>query len=715
MSSELPPVELVFLWHHHQPDYRSPRDGVARLPWVRLHATKDYLDMALHLEAHPGVHAAFNFVPSLLDQLDQAAAGGRDELFALLAGPIDALEPAARVELAARCAIAPRHAFERWPRYGALVARAARAHRGGPELTDDELLALACWFQLAWIDPMLLSEPEARAALARGGDFTLADRDALLALSDRLLGRVVPAYRALAGRGQIELSCSPYDHPILPLLVDVKTARRARPDLPLPAEPFAEPLDAVRQIGRGRARHAQAFGAPPAGMWPSEGGVSPEVAELAAAAGVRWIATDEGVLWRSLAAGDRLRERLYLPWRVPTPSGDLAILFRDHELSDRIGFVYQHWEAREAVDDFIARLRRIARDWTGPAPPVVSVILDGENCWEHYAEDGGPFLEALYAALEAAPDIGTRTPSEVLASRRDGDAAAWPVLTTLHSGSWIDADFHIWIGHPEKNRAWDLLSRARKALAGAGATPEDHAPAWEALDAAEGSDWFWWFGDDHFTPDKKLFDAIYREHLTAVYEDAALAPPAWLEVPITRPARAPGAPTQPLGFVHPVLDGRPTHFYEWYAAGRYRLQAGGGAMHRRAGLARDLYLGFDAERLWLRVDFVGAPPGAGVDLTLEILSPRTARVRVSGLAPGRPPVTWDDATRQGAVAGAEACVDSVLELAIPFAGLGLTPGESLELLLRLVEGAEPLEVLPADELVRLAVPDASYEAMMWSA
>lgn len=581
--SASPPVDLVFLWHHHQPDYRSPRDGVAQLPWVRLHASKDYLDMALHLERHPGVRAAFNFVPSLLDQLDEAAGGARDTLFALLARPIGSLTAAERAWLAARTLVAPRHALERWPRYRALSARAAKALQGGPELTDDELLALTCWFQLAWIDPTLLGEPEARAALAAGGEFGPVHRDALLTLSDRLAGRVVPAYRALEQRGQIELSCSAYDHPILPLLIDVRAARRARPDLPLPAEPFAEPADAERQIARGRARHAEAFGRAPGGLWPSEGGVSPEMAAIAAAQGVRWFATDEGVLWRSLPQAERRRDRLYQPWRAATPTGDLAVLFRDHELSDRIGFVYHHWNPDDAAADFVARVRRIARDGTGgPHAPVVPVILDGENCWEHYAEDGGPFLEALYGALEAAADIRTCTPSQVIAEW----GAAAPVLPGLHTGSWIDADFHIWIGHPEKNRAWELLSRARRALVEAGGTPERDPQAWHALDAAEGSDWFWWFGDDHPTPDKDLFDRIFREHLAAVYAHAKLLAPAWLEVPITRPGGPPVATTQPLGFVHPVLDGRPTHFYEWHAAGRFRLAAGGSAMHRHAGLGR---------------------------------------------------------------------------------------------------------------------------------
>ena len=495
---EQPPVDLLFLWHHHQPDYRSPRDGRALLPWVRLHATKDYLDMALHLESHPGVHATFNFVPSLLDQLDEAVAGGHEALFDLLARPVESLSESERAIVLSRCVAAPRHALERWPRFRALGLRVARARGSGINPpTANEVLALECWFLLSWLDPLLLGEPEAAAAVATGGDFLEEHRDGLLTLYHRTLAQVIPAYRVLAERGQVELSESAYYHPIVPLLVDVRTARRARPEIALPGEPFAAPEDAERQIRRAFERHARAFGAPPAGMWPSEGSVSPEAAELAVRAGARWLATDEGVLWHSLPAGERHRPMLYQPWRYRTSAGEVTLFFRDRELSDRIGFVYHHWDTAEAVADFIGRLRRIAREQVIPGRrPLVSVILDGENCWENYPADGGPFLEALYVALEAAGDIRTVTPSEVLA--KEPPAAE---LHDLHSGSWIDADYHIWIGHPEKNRAWELLARARRALIEARKTPEDSPAAWESLYAAEGSDWFWWFGEDHYTAD----------------------------------------------------------------------------------------------------------------------------------------------------------------------------------------------------------------------
>jgi alpha-amylase/alpha-mannosidase (GH57 family) len=713
VSGARAPVRLVFLWHHHQPDYRSPRDGRALLPWVRLHATKDYLDMALHLERHPGVQVCFNFVPSLLDQVDDLIRGAPDALFDLLRQAPGSLSPADRAEVVARCGAAPRHALERWPAYRRLCdALARRRQSNGGDERGDEILALETWFLLAWLDPMLLGEPEARAALARPGEFTLEQRDGLLALHDRLLAAVIPAYRRLAERGQIELSASPYYHPILPLLVDVRAARRARPALPLPTEPFSAPEDAARQIERGLERHARAFGSRPSGMWPPEGSVSPEAAGIAAAAGVRWLASDEGVLWNSLPPEARKRAALYRPWRLATRAGDVAFFFRDHELSDRIGFVYHHWAPDQAVADFLGRVRRIGEECAGPEPLVVSVILDGENCWEYYADDGGPFLEALYEALEQTDDIVTRTPSQVLA-----ESAAIAALPTLHSGSWINADFRIWIGHPEKNRAWDLLARTRRALIAQGTTPESCPAAWDSLAAAEGSDWFWWFGDDHFTPDKTVFDGLFREHLRAAFERSGLAPPGWLQAPIVARGSRREAEARPLGFVRPRVDGERTGFYEWHAAGHHRLGAGGGSMHHGAGIASDLFFGFDAECLYLRIDFTGGrPPGAAVDLVFELLAPRPGLLRVNGLTPGERRVEWAGAGRSGEPVSAARCsIGSILEIGLPFASLGLAPREAVEMLGMLQRTGETVETVPSDDVIRFSVPDETSEAAMWSA
>ncbi|MEO5619064.1 MAG: glycoside hydrolase family 57 protein, partial [Candidatus Eisenbacteria bacterium] len=629
MNSGTPQVELLFLWHHHQPDYRSPRTGTALLPWVRLHAVKDYLDMALRLERHPDLRATFNFVPALVDQLEDAVAGRGDALFDLLALPASELTAEQRQEVGVRCAAPPPRLRERWPRYTKLGRKVTRAADGGRLLTDRELEELEAWFLLAWLDPMFHGEPEAAAALttAQGPDAT--HRDSLLALYRRLIATVLPAYRRLAERGQIELSTSPYAHPILPLLVDTASARRARPDLHLPSPGLAAPEDAARQIERARAHHLRVFGAPPRGLWPSEGSVSPEVAEIVARQGLRWMATDEGILWRSLSAGERKRGALHRPWSLVTPAGTVSVFFRDHELSDRIGFVYHHWEAADAVADFLVRLRRIGAEHAGGEAPVVTVALDGENCWEHYKADGGPFLDGLYAALSQADDIRTVTPGDVLERRGPGAP-----LPTLHTGSWIDADFHIWIGHPEKNRAWERIARARADLVASGLGETEAPAAWESLHAAEGSDWFWWLGVDHHTSDKALFDRILREHLAATYERRGAPAPAGIVEPISRLEVRTGE-SAPLGYLRPVIDGRVTSYYEWKAAGR-RGADGGSSMHRAPGVVRDLYYGFDERRLFLRIDAVELAGPTALRVELEVRSGSFTRHLNAGATPGQP-------------------------------------------------------------------------------
>ncbi len=709
------PVELLFLWHHHQPDYRDPLDGAAVLPWVRLHASKDYLDMAEHLERFPGIKATFNFVPSLLDQLEHAERGGGDALFDLLARPIEGLSPDERATVVRRCLACPRHAVERWPQLRRLLHAASQTQHPGADrrvLSDQELLELEIFFLLAWSDPLYHGEAEVVETLGRAERLTMVDRDRMLAAHRGWLSRVVPAYRRLAERGQVELSATPYYHPILPLLMDVRNARRPRPQSPLPTEPFAAPEDARLQLERAQERHASAFGSPPRGSWPSEGSVSPEVVALAAECGLSWLASDEGVLWASLPPSERSRAAAYRPYRLAGPAEDVALFFRDHELSDLIGFVYQNWEAEAAAEDFVARVRGIGSAWHGPRGAVVSIILDGENCWEGYADDGRPFLQALYRRLAAAEDIRTRTPSEVAAEWREA-----PRLSQLHSGSWIDADFHIWIGHPEKNRAWDMLARTRKALVAAGTDSRTHARAWESLLAAEGSDWFWWLGNDHYTSDKEVFDRLFRGHLQAALQRAGIPVPGELLLPIVQPAVRSVARTSPIGFLRPQIDGTATHFYEWELGGHYHLLEGGGAMHRASGLVKDLYYGFDAEHFYLRLDFQdGAEERAQLDLALDFLAPRDLRVVVRGLAPGSRSVVLSE--KSGAEAPLETAhcqVGTVLELGLSFASLGLAAGEAVELVALTLRAGQPVESFPSNEVVRFSVPSPDFEDTMWSA
>lgn len=382
----------------------------------------------------------------------------------------------------------------------------------------------------------------------RGGGFTQAERQALVDLIGRVVGGVIARYRRLEESGQIELSTTPHFHPLAPLLIDFECARQARPGLPLPA--------AARYPGGGErlawhieaalAAHAARFGRAPTGLWPAEGAVSDGVLAAAGRAGVAWIASGEQVLAHSLAragmaAGTR-DSYLYRAWRVPVQAPGTLCFFRDDRLSDQIGFVYRSWDGVHAARHFVGELEAIAaRADPAKSAPIVSVILDGENPWEHYPYNGYYFLDALYAALEAHPSIRMRTFRDWIAER--GDAGDLPGLV---AGSWVYGDLATWIGAPEKNAAWDLLVCAKQAFDAAITAgtldAAERAAAERQLAVCESSDWFWWLGDYNPAESVATFDRLYREQLAELYRRLRFAPPPALDAPLARgTAGRPGA------------------------------------------------------------------------------------------------------------------------------------------------------------------------------
>ncbi len=526
-------IRLAILWHMHQPFYQDLETGEHALPWARLHALKDYRGMVDLLEPFPDVRATFNLVPSLVRQVEDYASGaGTDRLLRVGLTPADMLTAADRAFLVANG-------------FHASVERLIAPHPRYAELHDtreqsaswavDDLRDLQVWHKLVWMDPDRLREDPRLASLVRKGrGFSEDDKAALHAVEMEWLQSTVGAYRRAGERRQVELSTSPFYHPILPLLCDTDAHLAAYPAAARPARPFRHPIDAREQLARAVRFHQERFGLPPQGVWPSEGAVSNLVVPIVAAEGLGWMATDEDVLARSLGEdlprdGDGLplrAEALYRPYEVQAGGARVRVLFRDHALSDRIGFTYQSWQASHAVDDFLWRVRESARRFSERDPgsdPVIAVILDGENAWEHYEGGGRPFLRELYGRLQAATDIRTVTMAEAAA---DG---ARP-LTSLFPGSWIHADFYIWAGHRDDQRAWSQLSAARAAF-------DERAPfvpvaprdrAYEELLIAEGSDWFWWYGDDHSSPQDREFDEQFRHHIRKAYEALGLVAPVEL-------------------------------------------------------------------------------------------------------------------------------------------------------------------------------------------
>ncbi|MBI3149666.1 MAG: glycoside hydrolase [Betaproteobacteria bacterium] len=545
------PLDLVFLWHMHQPDYRDQVSGEYHQPWAYLHALKDYTDMVAHLERHPGVRAVVNFVPVLIEQIEdyvsQFATGQfRDPLLRVLASDsLDGLDEASRRWLIATCfpdnharMVAPFPRFQRLHEVSRIVL--AQGEVGLRYLSGSFFADLVTWYHLVWTGETERRRQSLLAELmSRGENFSCADRRQLLALIGATLAELLPRYRALAERGQIELSTTPGTHPLAPLLIDLQSAREALPELNLPRAPIY-PGGAQRvaaQIKQAFAQHQRCFGQDPTGLWPAEGALSNAFLKEIAAAGFRWTASSETVLKHSLRETDgTLRARaefLYRPWVVGVAPG-LAVFFRDERLSDLIGFEYARWHGRDAAAHFLEGLRRIRAEVPAEGRAVVTVALDGENAWEHYPYNGYYFFEDLYSVLEAAPDLRCTTFTTYLNQGLDGGG----VLPTLTAGSWVYGNFSTWIGDEAKNRAWDLLCVAKQAydlvLASGRLDAAARAKAEAQLAVCEGSDWFWWFGDYNPQEAVRSFDTLFRANLGQLYQLLHLPLPEELITPIAQ-------------------------------------------------------------------------------------------------------------------------------------------------------------------------------------
>ena len=612
------PLDVVIVWHMHQPYYKDPLKNEYALPWTYLHGIKDYFDMPAIVEDTPGATAVFNLVPSLIEQLLEYASGDAVDQFLVLgkANPSE-LTLDDRIFLLENFFSANRqNMIEPSPRYLELLYMAGEGKTGSARervkhFSDQDLLDLQVWFFLAWTGEAARRRYPAFAQLiAKGENFTAADKELLFATQLELLQAIIPLYKRLHIEGRIELSVTPYYHPILPLLCDIRSAQIAMPRVALPAATFRYPEDARAQIRRGINYFREIFGFTPTGMWPSEGSVSNETLAIIAESGISWIATDEEILSKSMGGGlGHGKEQLYRPWRYSSTHGEIGAFFRDHQLSDLIGFTYSQWEAGRAVADLIGRLNAIKTRLGGDGR-VVPIILDGENAWEYYPDNAYVFLQRMYRGIAESATLRLTTCSEVLKGTRfDGR------LHTIFPGSWINGNYGIWIGHPEENLAWDLIAQAREAavsanpLVAAALLSGEPSPDVTAeticrsLYAAEGSDWFWWYGDDHFSPHSDRFDRLFRQHLMNIYRLLGQDPPRGLMEPIKKKNPA-GLIREPAAFIDPEIDGRISDYFEWLAAGLYDLTRQGSAMHSSDRMLQSFYYGYNSSSFFIRIDGV---------------------------------------------------------------------------------------------------------------
>lgn len=622
-------LKLMLLYHQHQPLYPKDSDGVVTRPWVRVHATKDYWDMAAFLQEYD-IKATFNLTPVLMLQLEELANGVKDRYWVLTEVPADRLTEADEQFIFDRFFDASSKQIGRFPRYQEL--RRQKDSFGIDSFTPQDFRDLQLLFNLSWTDPSFLAEEPLAGLVAKERDYTEADKATVMAEHLAIIQQVIPLHRQMWDAGQIEVITTPLAHPILPLITDTNLASVGDPTALLPANRFREILDARTHIQEGLAEAERLLGRRPEGMWPGEGAVAEAVMPFFAKEGVRWVATGEDVLAPSLGLGSFERDgagtvveaaALYRPYLADNPNDPgVAMFFRDLAISDQMGFQYSGMSPADAAADFIGRMRAIedrleAQGASGTH--VVSVILDGENAWESYDDDGIPFFEALYAAIEEADFFETVLPGEILDDLGDD----LPVLPDVWPGAWFSPNYATWIGEPEEATAWDYLFRTRRDLGEAERSnevpAEDLALAKRTMLFAEGSDWFWWYGADQDSGNDDYFDSAFRELLGQVYDQMGRQRPSYVGVPII-PETPILAQRSPADIITVQVSAGPSDA-GWEEAGFYP----GGVND----LVDGLYYAFDKDNLYLRVDgpsaatvgtqelYLGAQSGSKRAVTLD--------------------------------------------------------------------------------------------------
>jgi alpha-amylase/alpha-mannosidase (GH57 family) len=700
----MPHIYVCFLWHMHQPFYKDLVTGEYKLPWTRMHALKDYYGMVKVLEDFPEIHQTFNLVPSMVCQIEEYASGDAiDPFFRAAVKPAEELSDSDHAFILQYFFQAnPAKMIYRYPRYGELFdlwqssgrnAKRARRVFHPKAMRDLQILS-----QLAWFDEEYHEhDPLVRALTEKGSDYTIDEQRLLGRKQIEVIGKVVPVYREFAERGQIEVSTTPFYHPILPLLCDSQIADVSHPYVPLPSR-FQYPQDARFQLESARKYMSTKVGITPAGLWPSEGSVSDEALRLAADAGFRWFATDNGVLARTLNHHAD-PNTTYQPYRWQQDGRSMHAVFRDHYLSDLVGFVYARMGAAEAASHFIDRIRENCAHILGSGrDALVPIILDGENAWEYYDLSGRPFLRDLYRRITEDATMSALTVSEAI------ERVEARTLDHIFPGSWIGANFDIWIGAEDDNKAWEYLLRARQTYdrvmqspEGA-ALPEDRKRlAYEELLIAEGSDWCWWYGPEHDSANRVEFDRLYRDHLANVYTGLGLAPPEDLSRPILR-VTVQEFHQVPTGPIRATLDGEVSSYFEWLGAGVYRVDNRTGAMHGQRFFVQELRYGSDGHNLYLRLDFV--------ENTISALHGTELRICVQPVSAGAQ-AALRVAPLHGGSEGVETACGRVCEVKLSLAPLGIGFGHSLRFQVSLWQAGLPMDALPPQGWIEFSTAEPS--------
>jgi len=700
------------------------------MPWVRLHGTKDYWGMAWHLKEVPEFRCTINLVPSLVKQLlAYTEEGASDRHLDISRTAPDALSESDRHYLLDQFFMASLDNMIRpYPRYMELWQKRAAGvdpvDRAVKRFSERDLRDLQVWHNLTWFHPILFEiDNDLKAFLQKGQNWTEAEKQWLLQRQNDILKQIIPLHRGLAESGQVELTTTPFFHPILPLLWDKRSARQAMPGCALPKHLDRYPDDAIVQLQMAISAHERLFGSKPLGMWPSEGSVSQDIIPAIADLGIQWIATDEEILsastngWVARDANGFLRnpELLYRPWRVEEQGRELQIIFRDHALSDLIGFHYQRMDPQQAVNDLLGKVEAIARATdNNQHPTLVPIILDGENCWEYYPDGGVQFLRNLYRTCASKSNLRPVPVSDHLREHPSTDR-----ISQLFAGSWISHNFGIWIGHAEDHAAWDLLHETREFLLESEHSNQFSADqiqrAWEEIYIAEGSDWFWWYGDDHSSAQDSLFDQLFRKHLKNVYILLHRPYPSQLDRPIGS-VRQRTIHTEPKSFLKVRVNGRQSYF-EWINAGRYIAGNERGTMTLvTEGVLRQIFFGFDQTRFLMRVDTAerAAADLHDIDeLRVTFMEPNDTELRITGFPTGPFSAEIRREQRTTKLDWFAAAVDQIFEFAVKLEDLQFVKNARVEFAVAAVAEGHPVDRVPHEGLLSMTTPTLDFELRTW--
>lgn len=595
-------LRVAILWHQHQPYYKMGDEFV--LPWVRFHGIKDYLDLVEILYEFPDIHQTFNLAPSLMLQIEEYISGKtKDKIQKLTEKPANELSLDEKEQILKSFFVCNyENMILPYPRYKELFDRSQKAAVAVSSLSDQDWLDLQVWYNLTWFGPITREKKGIRRMFQKGKNFTEEEKHLLLSFDMETLSSIIPTLKKLYTLNQIEISVSPFYHPILPLLCDSKSALESMPELDLKELDYKHPESTIFHIESAIDYYKSIFGFKPSGMWPSEGSLSDEVLNLMINAGLLWTGSDEKLLENSLQDKFNPVDK-YFKRSFSGENGNISLFFRDHNLSDAIGFVYSRWKPFDAAADFINKLKKIRVDIINNYGEdaldyaVVPIILDGENCWEYYQNNGLEFLTNLYKLFSDSQELKTVKFSELITQ----DEFFEP-MNHIRAGSWINGNFSIWIGHHDDRIAWQALSDAHAAVLDAKDKIEGTSfeSALSEIHIAEGSDWFWWYGDEHTAENKSDFDVMFRYHLTEAYKFIGVPAPDYLSYPLGKNGLIKQL-TFPKGQITPKIDGL-LQDSEWENAGYYDAKASMSSMHKVGELIHRIWFGADENNIYFRCD-----------------------------------------------------------------------------------------------------------------